>query len=57
MQAAGGVGEADITAIKRPPIWALVTVTGGLALEDLPLLKAFDPCLIAGVAFAMPNRR
>ncbi len=41
-QAAGVAwGEADITAIKRlSDMGFKVTVTGGLALEDLPLFKA-----------------
>ncbi|SVX59911.1 3-keto-L-gulonate-6-phosphate decarboxylase UlaD [Klebsiella pneumoniae] len=40
-QAAGVAwGEADITAIKRlSDMGFKVTVTGGLALEDLPLFK------------------
>jgi 3-dehydro-L-gulonate-6-phosphate decarboxylase len=41
-QAPGGVawGEADISAIKRlADMGFKVTVTGGLALEDLPLFK------------------
>ncbi len=37
---AWGAGEADITAIKRlSDMGFKVTVTGGLALEDLPLFK------------------
>ena len=36
-------GEADITAIKRlSDMGFKVTVTGGLALEDLPLFKGYS---------------
>ena len=47
-QAAGVAwGEADITAIKRlSDMGFKVTVTGGLALEDLPLFKRHsDSCV------------
>jgi 3-dehydro-L-gulonate-6-phosphate decarboxylase len=46
-QAAGVAwGEADISAIKRlSDMGFKVTVTGGLALEDLPLFKDSDPRL------------
>ncbi len=53
-----GVGQADNTAIKRlSDMGFKVTVTtGGLALEDLPLISRAisDPMSLSrGVAFAM----
>ena len=60
-QAAGVAwGEADITAIKRlSDMGFKVTVTGGLALEDLPLLKGIPiHVFIAGRSmFVMPLLR
>lgn len=49
-QAAGVAwGEADISAIKRlSGMGFKVTVTGGLALEDLPLFGDSDHVFIAG---------
>ncbi len=42
-------GEADITAIKRlSDMGFKVTVTGGLALEDLPLFNIPIHVFIAG---------
>jgi hypothetical protein len=59
-QAAGVAwGEADISAIKRlADMGFKVTVTGGLALEDLPLFKGFRfTSLLPVAASAMPLLR
>jgi hypothetical protein len=59
-QAAGVAwGEADISAIKRlSEMGFKVTVTGGLALEDLPLFQGFRfTSLLPVAAFAMPPLR
>jgi hypothetical protein len=58
-QAAGVAwGEADISAIKRlSDMGFKVTVTGGLALEDLPLFQFRFTSLLPVAAFAMPPLR
>ena len=59
-QAAGVAwGEADISAIKRlSEMGFKVTVTGGLALEDLPLFREFRfTSLLPAAVFAMPPLR
>lgn len=59
-QAAGVTwGEADISAIKRlSEMGFKVTVTGGLALEDLPLFGEFRfTSLLPAAVFAMPPLR